>query len=169
MADAPALSTGEIISAYPYLWLWQRDRFETEGRKERPVCVAVAVKGVDGLTHLALLAITGTPPRADQRAVEIPPLEIRRIGLKEHKQAWIIVSEYNYDILEKSFSLDIRTGRKETVARFSQDHVARIPANARIGAGPHRPAIVPQNPPPAPRALRPTSPPCGCNWDASAR
>jgi hypothetical protein len=29
-----------------------------------------------------------------------------RIGLSEFKQAWIIVSEYNYDILEKSFSLE---------------------------------------------------------------
>lgn len=106
MADAPKLSTGDIVSDYPYLWLWQRDRGETDGRKERPVCVAVAVKGPDMLTHLALLAITGTPPRDDQEVVEIPPLEIRRLGLKEHKQAWIVVSEYNYDVLERSFSLD---------------------------------------------------------------
>jgi len=49
---------------------------------------------------------SGTTPSADQRAVEIPPLEIRRIGLSEFKQAWIIVSEYNYDILERSFSLE---------------------------------------------------------------
>lgn len=114
MADAPRLSTGDLVAAYPYLWLWQRDRGETERRKERPVCVAVAVKGADGFTHLALLAITGTPPQSDQRAVEIPPLEIRRLGLREHKQAWVIVSEYNYDILEKSFSLDMsgNDGRK---------------------------------------------------------
>jgi hypothetical protein len=26
LADAPKLSTGDIVSAYPYLWLWQRDR-----------------------------------------------------------------------------------------------------------------------------------------------
>ncbi|WP_202620523.1 hypothetical protein [Methylocystis heyeri] len=58
------------------------------------------------MTHLALLAITRTTPRADQLAVEVPALEIRRIGLSEFKQAWIIVSEYNYDILERSFSLE---------------------------------------------------------------
>lgn len=110
MADARKLATGDIVSAYPYLWLWQRDRGEAEGRKERPVCVAVAAKGPDGLTHLALLAITGTPPRADQRAVELPALEIRRLKLSEFKQAWIIVSEYNYDILERSFSLDPSRG-----------------------------------------------------------
>lgn len=114
MTDAPAIASGDLVWDYPYLWLWQRDRGESEGRKERPVCVAVATRGADGLTHLALLAITGTPPRADQRAVEIPPLEIRRLGLAEHKQAWVVVSEYNYDILERSFSLDPsrRSGRK---------------------------------------------------------
>ncbi|MEK4035858.1 hypothetical protein WOA01_24030 [Methylocystis sp. IM2] len=68
--------------------------------------MAIASRGADGLTHLALLAITGTAPRPDQLAVEIPPLEIRRIGLCEFKQAWITVSEYNYDILERSFSLE---------------------------------------------------------------
>lgn len=101
-----SIETGDVVPAYPYLWLWQSQRGEEEGRKSRPVCVAIASQGADGLTHLALLAITGTAPRADQLAVEIPPLEIRRIGLSEFKQAWIIVSEYNYDILERSFSLE---------------------------------------------------------------
>jgi hypothetical protein len=100
------IETGDIIPAYPYLWRWQANRSETEGRKSRPVCVAIATHGADGLTHLALLAITRTAPRADQVAVELPPLEIRRIGLSEFKQAWIVVSEYNYDILERSFSLE---------------------------------------------------------------
>ena len=106
MADAPNISTGDVVPSYPYLWLWQRERGEEEGRKDRPICVAVASRGNDGLTHLALLAITGTHPRVDQLAVEIPPLEIRRLGLSEFKQAWVIVSEYNYDILERSFSLE---------------------------------------------------------------
>jgi hypothetical protein len=101
-----SIETGDLIPAYPYLWRWQSQSGEEEGRKNRPVCVAIAARGADGLTHLALLAITGTAPRADQFAVEIPPLEIRRIGLSEFKQAWIIVSEYNYDILERSFSLE---------------------------------------------------------------
>jgi len=100
------IDTGDIVPAYPYLWRWQSRRGETEGRKSRPVCVAITARSADGLTHLALLAITGAAPRADQSAVEIPPLEIRRIGLSEFKQAWIIVSEYNYDVLERSFSLE---------------------------------------------------------------
>lgn len=101
-----SIETGNIVPAYPYLWRWQSQRGEEEGRKSRPVCVAIANRDMGGLTHLALLAITGMAPRANQVAVEIPPLEIRRIGLSEFKQAWVIVSEYNYDILERSFSLE---------------------------------------------------------------
>jgi hypothetical protein len=101
------ISTGDVLPHYPYLWRWQQSRGEEEGRKDRPVCVAIASKDSSGLTHLALLAISGTPPGKEQKALELPPLEIRRIGLKEHKRAWITVSEYNYDILERSFSLQI--------------------------------------------------------------
>lgn len=61
------LRPGTIVS-YGYLWKWQRDRAETEGRKERPVCVVVAVQGArDAATHLALIAISSRPP--DPRSV----------------------------------------------------------------------------------------------------
>ncbi len=101
------ISTGDVVPGYPYLWRWQQDKGEDAGRKDRPVCIAIASKDRQGFTHLALLAISGTPPRPDQTAIELPPLEIRRIGLRSDKQAWITVSEYNYDILEQSFSLEI--------------------------------------------------------------
>jgi len=58
------------------------------------------------LTHLALLAITGKRPRTDQSAIRLPRLEVKRLGLDQSKDAWIVVSEYNYDILERSFSLE---------------------------------------------------------------
>lgn len=34
---------GQVID-YPYLWAWQDERGETEGRKNRPTCVVVAVR-----------------------------------------------------------------------------------------------------------------------------
>ena len=62
---------GQVI-AYPYLWAWQHERGETEGRKSRPACVVVALRGAkDDLTHLALLAITTQPPPAERVAVEV--------------------------------------------------------------------------------------------------
>jgi hypothetical protein len=99
-------TTGDIVPAYPYLWRRERDLGENAGRKGRPVCVAITVKDTKGHTHMALLAVTGTEPLADQVAVELPALEIRRIGLQAHKRAWVIVSEYNYDVLELSYALE---------------------------------------------------------------
>jgi hypothetical protein len=99
-------ATGDIVPAYPYLWRREKDRGEDAGRKNRPVCVAIAMKDTAGLTHLALLAITGSEPTGDQNAVELPALEVRRIGLRANKRAWVIVSEYNYDIFERSYALE---------------------------------------------------------------
>lgn len=56
------------VIRYPYLWVREAQRGETEGRKERPVAVGVRVSRPDG----DLL------PRF---ACEIPPIEKRRAGL----------------------------------------------------------------------------------------
>lgn len=64
MADIPP--NGSIIR-YAYLWKWQRDNHETEGRKERPVCLTLSLPHGDQ-TALIMLAISGTPPRYDQTA-----------------------------------------------------------------------------------------------------
>ena len=77
---------GQMID-YPYLWAWQHERGETEGRKVRPTCVVVAVRGAkDGLTHLALLAITTQPPQADRIAIEVSDIERQRAGLSDFKR-----------------------------------------------------------------------------------
>ena len=39
----------------------------------------------------------------DQIALEFPDTERRRAGLSRYPNAWIIVSEYNYDIAEESW------------------------------------------------------------------
>jgi hypothetical protein len=100
---------GHIVR-YPYLWRWQRDLGRDEGEKDRPACLALTLKdNAQNITHLVLLAISGTPPRPDQTAIEIPLLELRRAGLTETKQGWITVSEYSYDILERSWDFPIHT------------------------------------------------------------
>ncbi|UXN68059.1 hypothetical protein N8A98_00650 (plasmid) [Devosia neptuniae] len=99
MADIPP--NGSIIR-YAYLWKWQRDNHETEGRKERPVCLTLSLPHGDQTAPI-MLAISGTPPRSDQTTLVIPELERRRAGLSAWKDAWITVSEYNFDIAEKSY------------------------------------------------------------------
>jgi hypothetical protein len=115
---------GEIVN-YSYLWRWQQERSETEGRKDRPVCVILAMRGKDGLTHLALLAISSRPPDKEQTAIEIPEIECRRGGLSVFTRAWITVSEYNYDIAERSFYLD---PSERVLGRFSRSFMVKLAA-----------------------------------------
>ena len=116
---------GDVIP-YPYLWKRQREQGETEGRKTRPVCVVIALaSSKDALTHLALLAISSSPPSDRGNAVVIPEMECRRAGLKDWKAAWIYVDEYNYDIAEISFYLDARA---EPLGRFSKPFMMRLAA-----------------------------------------
>ena len=94
---------GSIIS-YPYLWATQRDTGETEGRKSRPTCVVLRIFEAErNIHHLILLPISSQPPRKDQVAIEVPETERRRAGLSRYPGAWIIVSEYNYDVAEQSW------------------------------------------------------------------
>lgn len=70
------------------------------------MCLVLKVKdGRAGLTHLALLAISSKPPTPQQAALEIPEMERRRAGLDTASRAWVYVSEWNYDIAERSFYL----------------------------------------------------------------
>jgi len=71
------------------------------------------VRGRDGLTRLALLAISSRPPAEDQTALEVPEIERRREGLSEWKRAWVAVSEYNYDIAERFQQGRARVDRSE--------------------------------------------------------
>ena len=114
---------GQII-VYPYLWAWQQDRGETEGRKNRPTCVVVAVRGVnDELTHLALLAITTQPPQGGRMALDIPEIERQRAGLGDLKRCWIVVDEYNYDIAERSWYIEPGS---HVLGRFSKAFVMKV-------------------------------------------
>ncbi|OWO94426.1 hypothetical protein B5E41_13690 [Rhizobium esperanzae] len=116
---------GEVIS-YPYLWAWQQLRGETEGRKQRPVCVVVAIRSArDGNTHLVLLAITTQPPQAGRVALEIPDIERRRAGLGDLKQSWIVIDEYNYDIVEQSWYIE---PYQKALGRFSKSFMMKIAA-----------------------------------------
>jgi hypothetical protein len=126
---------GEVIS-YPYLWAWQQQRGETEGRKQRPVCVVIAIHSAkDGNTHLALLAITTQPPQTGRIALEIPDIERKRAGLGDLKQCWIMVDEYNYDIVERSWYIE---PDQDILGRFSKSFmvkIARLFAEARGRTG----------------------------------
>jgi hypothetical protein len=100
-----ALRTGCVVR-YPYLWVREAERGETEGRKPRPVAVGVRIIRPKGDDLLVLFPITSQPPSPDRFAVEIPEMEKRRAGLDATLRLWIILDEYNQDSVGRSFYLE---------------------------------------------------------------
>jgi hypothetical protein len=119
---------GSVI-LYPYLWLSQREDGETEGRKERPTCLLLSVLDpAQDIHHLLLLAISSQPPNPDQTAMEVPAIERRRAGLNRYPNAWIVISEYNYDIAERSYYYEPNL---PVLGRFSAPYLREIAAAVR--------------------------------------
>lgn len=119
MSDAPR--PGEVW-AYPYLWAWQERRGETEGRKDRPCAVTIAVRRRDGHLTVVLLAITTEPPGKAQHALPVPETERRRAGLSSDEALWIVLDEYNSDVFETSFYLH----PEAKLGAFSGAYLAQI-------------------------------------------
>lgn len=92
---------------YPYLWAWQQDRGETEGRKDRPTAIVAAVHDDKGRLHIALLPITSQPPRKDRISMVIPLMEARRIGLTTAQPLWIVFDDYNFDDYSESYYFEL--------------------------------------------------------------
>lgn len=121
-ADFP--QPGQVID-YHYLWKWQDQRGETEGRKRRPSCVVVVAVDRKGLHHLFIAPITTKEPNRDRQAVPVPETEARRAKLDPDLRLWVIVDEVNYDILEQSYTLEDRTPRGSFSPVFVE-HLARL-------------------------------------------
>jgi hypothetical protein len=99
------IQTASVIR-YPYLWVREAMRGETEGRKHRPVTVGFRLPRANGEDGLVLFPITTQEPAADRFAIEIPDIEKRRGGLDVGLRLWLILDEYNEDVLTRSFYLE---------------------------------------------------------------
>ncbi len=108
------------IWRYEYLWRWQHETGETEGRKSRPVALVAVVADGDGKTNLFILPITSTRPSTDRVALEVPQIERRRAGLEDGKLLWVVLDEYNYDVVGHSYYFDPNARIGSFSAAFQQ-------------------------------------------------
>ena len=130
--DFPA--AGQVFD-YHYLWNWQADRGETEGRKRRPSCVVVVVTTQAGQHVLFIAPITSKAPEEGRVALEIPETEARRARLDGDVPLWVILDELNADILETSYALEERSSRGSFGAAFTDAilrEVQRLRAAGRL-------------------------------------
>jgi hypothetical protein len=114
-------TAGEVFR-YPFLWKREELSGETEGRKKRPVCIAVTVAKQDGETVVFILPITTQPPQPARHAIEVPEIESQRVGLETHVRKWIMLDEVNTDIVERSYVWDDR----KPLGAFSPAFTAKI-------------------------------------------
>jgi hypothetical protein len=98
------IRTGTVIR-YPYLWAREAHDGEREGRKDRPVAVGVRVVRMDG-DLILLFPITSKEPETARFSVELPTIEKRRAGLDPMPRLWLILDEFNTDIIGRSFYLE---------------------------------------------------------------
>lgn len=94
------------VIRYPYLWNREAQRSETEGRKGRPVAVGVRLPRPDG-DLVMFFPINSKQPEASRFAAEIPSIEKRRAGLDPDRRLWIIMDEFNSDVIGRSFYLEL--------------------------------------------------------------
>jgi hypothetical protein len=116
-----SLVSGAVVR-YPYLWRHQAESGETEGRKDRPVAVALRIGKVDGLESIVVIPITSKMPEPGRIATEIPHVEKRRAGLDPDLRLWIILDEANIDVVGKSYYLVDR----EPLGHFSKSYFIPI-------------------------------------------
>lgn len=84
---------GEVIR-YAYLWTHEAAEGRTEGVKDRPCAVVLAVRGESAAVRVVVAPISHSPPAADTPVVELPASVKERLGLDE-EQSWVVCAEVN--------------------------------------------------------------------------
>lgn len=108
---------------YPFLWSREAASGETEGRKDRPVVLALLVRNRDDELVLLMVPITSVP-QSGRYAVEIPEIEKRRAGLDAHMRLWIVADEANEDVPAGSFYFE--PGNR--IGKFSAQFTKQVQA-----------------------------------------
>lgn len=126
-------NAGQVFE-YRYLWKWQADAGETEGRKTRPSCVTVVVTNGNDQTVIFIAPITSAAPGRDRLALTIPEFEAKRAKLDHHIPLWIIVDELNVDVLETSYTLEDRTPRGAFSPAFTDLVVRSVQSVRQTGS-----------------------------------
>jgi len=127
-ADFP--TAGQVFD-YHFLWKWQADQGETEGRKKRPSCVAIVVVNAAGQHVMFIAPITSKAPVQGRSALQIPETEARRARLDANLPLWVMVDELNAEIHEASYTLEDRTPRGSFSPAFT-DAIVRGVQQVRV-------------------------------------
>ena len=84
-----------LVLNYAYLWHYEHQAQQEEGRKDRPSVIVLCVRRErDDATLVTVLPITHRPPAEPPSAVELPLAVKRHLGLDDAR-SWVMVDEGN--------------------------------------------------------------------------
>lgn len=90
----PAPVPGLVIR-YSFLWSREAKAGATEGRKDRPCAIVMAVPSdPNGGTNVAVVPVTHSPPCDPTAAIELPATLKLSLGL-DAEPAWVCLDELN--------------------------------------------------------------------------
>jgi hypothetical protein len=112
---------GDIFK-YAYRWKHELNK-PADHQKERPVCLTLKLERKPGLTALALLPISDQPNTDRALSIPVLPSELKLSGLSQFREAYVHLSEVNFDRHENSYTFNPRA---KVIGRFSKDFLQRI-------------------------------------------
>lgn len=89
----PEPEPGLVIS-HAYLWRYEHEAGQEEGRKNRPCVIVLAVENNEQGVQATVAPITHRPPEGMTIGVELPLRVKQHLGL-DAARSWVIVSEVN--------------------------------------------------------------------------
>ena len=124
MMDLRAMTDPKAGDVFAYGFLWKREHESglREGRKKRPVCIAITTTTAGAEKVVYIVPITTLEPSDDRIALEVPQIEAKRGGLDADNACWVILDEYNADVFERSYTFEDRI----PLGAFSPKYTERL-------------------------------------------
>lgn len=121
-----------LVVRHSYLWWSESRQGREEGRKDRPCVIIHRRQNDHGETEVFIAPITHTPPKNPERAIRLPEVTKRRLGLDD-QESWIITTEVNRFVWPGPDLRPVPGGGVaygHLPARMTQDVVRQIKDNA---------------------------------------
>ena len=122
-----------LVIRHAYLWWNEARAGREEGLKDRPCLIVHRFENEQGEIDVYIAPITHTPPKARERALEMPIATKSRLGL-DAQASWIITSEVNRFIWPGPDIRAVPGGRAAyglLPAAMTRDVVRQIKINAQ--------------------------------------
>jgi hypothetical protein len=105
-----------LVICHSYLWHREHRKGSDEGRKNRPAAIILSSQSAAGKNRVYLLAITHSPPRSAEDAVEIPTAVNHSLGLDDVR-SWIVIDEFN-EFVWPGYDLHLVPGKRPSTVAF---------------------------------------------------